>query len=184
MKTLTATTALLSLIPLLLFGTAAPAQVQAWTTIGQWQVYFDPAAYGCVARAQYHDGLEFFIGLDTREETRLYVMLTNENWETIEDGATYDLSINFIGGFTWHLEMDATNKNGFKSLRSDIPTYTDEAHKFANDFSKSGAMDWIYDGAPIGEMMLSGSDLVLDEVTFCTEHYRVNGQPKIERIRY
>jgi hypothetical protein len=158
----------LCLLSILSMGAfAAPAfsrndGTPAYAQVGGWQVRVDPAVgNGCFASQYAADGTGIRLGIDP-DRQKLYLILGNPAWKSLEEGKTYRLRFVFDQAKTYDSDLEAGLLGDRVVLaRSGLGT------DFVIDFVESTGVRVDYRGAPIAHLSLSNARAALTEMTRC-----------------
>jgi hypothetical protein len=164
---------LLSILSMGAFGTPAFSQdsgTPAYAQVGGWQVRVDPAVdNGCFASQYYEDGTGIRLGIDP-DRQKLYLILGNPAWTSLEEGKTYKLRFAFDQANTYDSDL-AAGMLGDRVVLARSGLSTD----FVTDFVESTSVRVTYRGAPIAHLSLRNARAALTEVAKCQQEMRPAG---------
>jgi hypothetical protein len=156
---------LLSVLSMSAFGTPAvsynsPAPAAA--QLGGWQIRVDPTVgNGCYAMHYYEDGTGIRLGIDP-DRQKLYLILGNPAWTSLEGGKTYTLRFVFDQANAYDSDLEAATLGDRLVLaRSGLGT------DFVIDFVERTSVRVDYRGAPIAHLSLRNARAALAEMTKC-----------------
>jgi hypothetical protein len=164
---------LLSILSMSACGPPAFSQdsgTRAYAQVGGWQVRVDPAVgNGCYAMRYYEDGTGIRLGIDP-DRQKLYLILGNPAWTSLEDGKTYRLRFVFDQAKTYDSDLEAGLLGDRLVLaRSGLGT------DFVIDFVERTSVRVDYRGAPIAHLSLSNARAALTEMTRCQKEMESAG---------
>ena len=145
--------------------TAPPAQAQA-APAGEWGLAAMPN--GCMVQAVSPAGTMLSIWGFAGQE-KIAFLLQNRGWNTLRDGAAYDLSVDFLGVTT--LPVEATAR---EEIDSDGPGFFFTVEPggtsgagFLEAFSTAEGMRIVQDGRSVDTLPLAGSRGAMASLARC-----------------
>jgi len=163
-------------LALFLAPAAAPAQTEAYQSIGWWEVFYSQDERGCAAVAQFDNDVVFVIGINTASgEAGLEVAIANPAWTSIVSGNEYEVTATFGRKSPWYLTMYGTQADTLYGLENLWPAESDSAGRFVDEFMASTNMRWVYAGTVLGDFSLKDSRRAFNAALECTEIYLGSG---------
>lgn len=152
----------------------AQAETTLWKQVGSWDVSFYPESEGCSAYVSFNGGVEFFIGLDGRNNTiDLEILIFHPSWRSIEKGKQYSVTVAFGDESPWTLEMLGRQSGSeIFGLGIYLPAGSEEAGNLVDEFMREVDMDWSYNNVSLGKLALRGSRAAFETMIECTTSYR------------
>lgn len=168
-----AAAAVLAALPLAALPVAAPAQDTAhYDWVGNWHVEYFPAMRGCVASVDFNDDTSFLIGIDTTYETpQLAIAVLNPEWSGIEDGATYDLTVQFDRRAPWDVTATGLVLDASWGLVITEPVDSQAAADFVGEFQRGNWMTLSYQDEHLGKLSLKDSWRATNSAIECTQRW-------------
>ncbi|GKY87304.1 hypothetical protein [Sinisalibacter aestuarii] len=164
---------LLAVLACLTLPSAAAAQdPNHWAYIGWWDVDYLPGLRGCAATVEFDEGINFLIGIDTSSgEAELAIAVMHRAWDTISEGSSYDLTVQFDSRNPWEVDATGLRLDSLYGLLISERVDSGNAAPFANEFQRSYSMTWRYRGDNLGKLSLKDSRRALDSAIECTQAY-------------
>lgn len=153
---------------------SAEEDVLEYAKVGNWHVRVDRTlGDGCFLLAEYVGGTAFRIGFDP-SGYRLYVVIADTAWHSIEVGQTYDIEIQFgdeekwVGGATG---VSFDDSSGVPMLWAPIKGGADLYELFFDEFMSESNVMLFYQGDEISNLSLSGSRRAAESLFTCQSRY-------------
>ncbi|GEM_PF-4025588 len=167
---------ILAIVLGLFIASPALAQDAFWKSVGWWEVNYLQEYGGCSAIAQFQNGTYVFIGLDTTTQNLgLRVALLNEKWQSLAVDQPYQVDVQFDRRAPWEVTMYGMEVEGSRGLYNLFPATSDSSARFLREFRRSVHMVWDYNGNELGDFSLKSTNIAIQEVIACTEHYMKSG---------
>ena len=157
-----------------LAASAGPAAAEAthWKSVSGWDISFYSSDQGCSAYTVFEGGLTFYLGLATDTDgIYLSILMTNPDWQSIGDGKTYNVAVQFGRRSPWNLDMIGHSTTSGRSLTFLHDANARDAQRFVSEFMRADRMSWTYGGQSLGILSLRGSSRAFQETMACTESF-------------
>ena len=156
---------IVTLLAVLAFGTAAKAEDSPfWSRSGEWEIRVDPSLnHGCFAVATYEVDTMLRIGLDPGEGDG-YVVIGDPDWQSLEEGKSYPIRVQFGRAAPWEADATAGRMDGFPVL-----FFRFRDLNVVREFMRKREVAFIYRNKTIAVLSLSGSFRAFQEVIRCQE---------------
>ena len=141
-----------------------------WAQVGGWQIRVDPGfGNGCFASQYFEDGTGIRLGIDANSQ-RLYLILANPAWKSLEAGKTYPVRFVFDEARTYDSDF-AADAWGDAVVLGRFGLSTD----FVTDFMERTGLSVYYRGAPIAHLSLRNAYAAVAEMAKCQQEMRPAG---------
>jgi hypothetical protein len=127
---------------------------------GNWSIRVDTSLdYGCFLLTTYQDGSAFRLGVD-RTDGSVYVLVADPNWESIEYGKHYPVSLQFGDESPWTADatgfsFDPPEDQPFLAVHAS--TDRDTMWLFLREFMVEPNFELFYKGSSVANLSLKGS---------------------------
>lgn len=128
--------------------------------VGGWKIGYTRSLAGCVAQSTFTDDTTVWIGFGASIEA--YIALSNPAWRSLENGATYRLSIRPRGARNWNGEFAAFDGPNEKAL-----IISGLKVEFLQDLARASAMSVHVGDRHVTQVSLAGSRNALTEMLTC-----------------
>ncbi len=158
----------LSILALLVLMGASDPDVQRnaikWKSVGPWEINVDQRLnYGCFIYASYEDGTDLRFGF-SHKMSHAYIMITDRDWLSLEEGESYSLVFQFDRKPTWSGDAAGVRVRDIIALILPVPTREDS---FFVDFALSDKLYITYKGKTVANLNLKGSYAATEELLNC-----------------
>lgn len=132
-----------------------------WKNVGPWEVRIDKTLdFGCFLYAIYEGGTAVRIGFDVGRDSA-YLMLGDIDWESIEVGKDYNITMQFDDEVPWEVKATAI-RMGYPFLMA----YTKQ-WDFFKEFGRKHYLSVKYKKQEIALLKLNGSAAAVKELLNC-----------------
>lgn len=149
----------------LFIAASANADTIPWKEVDGWTIAVDPSlGDGCFIASDFDNKVELRIGFDHSVDAADpgYVLLSSENWKSIQDDKTYDLVFQLGARSRW----DATAVGGEMGPAKTLWVGLNDADFFA-ELTRRLSMNVSYDGKNIARMSWTRSGRAISELYEC-----------------
>ena len=146
---------------------AAAADSPLWKDVSGWQIRVDrTVGSGCFAATVFEGDTGFRIGLN-KVNSYGYVILGDDDWQSLEVGKDYPLTAQFDSEGTWEGTARAISM-GPRSPGIFLMWTFSDPHFFA-EFARKDAVTFAYEGKTVVRLSLKGSAAAMAELLNCQE---------------
>lgn len=152
-------------------GKSQDQPIVFWKTVGSWGVWVDRRiGNNCFIATEYGDDTIFRLGfLSDEYRSPAYFAVGNMNWQSLEEGKDYDLTIQMDNREPWRAQARA-----MKGKQGEIPYLSVEAgeYEFFEEFVRKHSLTISYKGQVVVRLNLRGSAAAMREMLACQEAIR------------
>lgn len=139
-----------------------------WKAVGNWGVWVDrTVGNGCFIATEYGDDTIFRLGILSEEYgSPAYFAVGNRNWQSLEEGKDYDLTLQMDNREPWRAQARA-----MKGRKGEIPFLMAEAgeYEFFEEFIRKHSLTVSYKGQVVVRLNLKGSAAAMREMMACQD---------------
>lgn len=153
---------LLITVLVLLTASTADAEVTRMSEVAGWTLYLetdesDPDFVpSCFISAEYEEDTSLRFGfLSWSDSINAYIVVSNRDWQSIEDGKSYEIEVEFGETGAWNADASGTNIDGRPGLM--ILLGSDNLADFMTEFMEQHYVVIRYEGKEIERMGLEGT---------------------------
>jgi hypothetical protein len=136
-----------------------------WEDVGRWQVRVDTTLdNGCFAII-FENNSVFRFGINNANST-VYGIIGKDGWESIENGKTYDILIEFDSQGAWDVPSYGIDVSGTKGLSFEVGNSL-----FIEEMIERHQMEVSYNNEVIMEMSMKGSIAAFESLSECMDTF-------------
>ena len=162
-------------VSIFILSTSTKANIIEWGQFNGWEIgIMENENYSCYAMSpSYEDGSLLKLGYDNTDNPSapFYLYLGNLNWDSLKDGDTYPITINFSPFKSiYDGDSSVSQVGSFAYLYFEIAD-----PDFVLDFAEKDAIEFFYRESSIANLSLDGSYVAIQEMLNCIEAVEQSG---------